>query len=297
MGNVPGRGESQACPADGLGAPAAAHQIATAACSRRQAAPTNSQTNGQGRDGFPKRMTCAHAPMASLFPGTAVGASAEQNAARRGRGVLRGGRSPCTRTGWHVRPRTAAMRSVADDTPCPAVPPARQRIGRPSAGKAPQEAHAPVRTTGQRWRTVGWAPAGDPARDGRRDRATAERGAVWRRHPMSSGTAWPASPLATIRRTLRSQEPMHQFIGHATLSFQGGSDGKTSCTCTEHDAAMAVGRMAARYGPSPGRASQQGNGGTWRRVAATPHVQRCSGPASHVERGRRVPGWEEPHTP
>jgi hypothetical protein len=85
--------------------------------------------------------------------------------------VWRGGKSPCTRTCDVGRPRTAPMRSVVGNPPCPAVPPAHQRTGLPSAGNAPQEAHAPVRSMGQPWRSIRWAPAGDPGRDQRRDMA------------------------------------------------------------------------------------------------------------------------------
>ena len=56
--------------------------------------------------------------------------------------VWRGGKSPWTGTRELCGPRTAPRRSVLDNTPCPAVPPARRRTDRPLAGNAPQEAHA-----------------------------------------------------------------------------------------------------------------------------------------------------------
>ena len=66
-----------------------------------------------------------------------------------------------------------------------------------SKGAATARPHAPVRSMTQRRRSAGWPPATDPARDGHRDRATAERGAMWRRHPMSSGAlALPATSNA-----------------------------------------------------------------------------------------------------
>ncbi len=116
---------------------------------------------------------------------------------------------------------TGQRRNVAPcggDTPCPAVRHGRHRRSPPcdtryaarspctnssatrrcsSKGAATARPHAPVRSMTQRRRSAGWPPATDPARDGRRDRATAERGAMWRRHPMSSGAlARPATSNA-----------------------------------------------------------------------------------------------------